>query len=219
VSISAVLFDLDGTLHDRAESIRRYLKGHVTRFGMPAGYSERFIVLDDFGYRPKREVFPQLVAEFGLEHDHQQLLQDFDDHGWDDVAPMLYAHEVLSELRRRGVRLGVISNGWTVKQLSCLSGLGWMETFDDIIVSETVGLRKPDPAIFHLALERLGLHPDEALYVGDSPTNDIQGPQSAGIKAALFPGGHPLNATTYPDYVLTDLRDVLAIVGIAKPVA
>ncbi len=212
VTFSAVLFDLDGTLHDRAETVRRYLAGHVGRFDLPYGYAERWMVLDDYGYRSKTEVFPQLVAEFRLKHDPQVLLQDFSDHAWADCQLMPHSHEVLAELRRRGLKLGIITNGWSEKQLQALGGLGLTHLFDDVVVSETVGLRKPDPAIFHLALSRLDVQPHEALYVGDSPTNDVAGPQSAGMKAALFPGGHALPEHIKPDYVLKDLRGVLNIV-------
>ena len=213
MNFRAVLFDLDGTLHDRAETVRRYLAGHVARFGLPEGYAERWRRLDDLGYRPKREVFPQLVAEFGLKHDPQVLLQDFSDRAWEDVALMPHAREVLKELRRRGLKLGIVTNGWTVKQLECLDGLGLRGLLDDVVVSEAMGLRKPDPAIFQLALSRLKVGADEALYVGDSPLNDVAGPQSAGMKAALFPGGHLLPAEIRPDWTLHDLRGVLGVVS------
>ena len=211
--LRAVLFDLDGTLHDRAGTVRRYLAGHLRRFGLPDGYAERWTALDDLGYRPKREVFGQLVEEFGLIHDPEVLLQDFSDLGWSDVTLMPHAREVLSDLRHLGLKLGVVTNGWTEKQLSCIRGLELESLLDDVLVSEAVGLRKPDPAIFHLALSRLGVSPDEALFVGDSPTNDISGPQSAGLRTALFPGGHPLPTHIRPDFRLTDLRDLRGLVG------
>ena len=213
----AVLFDLDGTLHDRAETIRRYLKGHTGRLGLPEGYANKFIVLDDFGYRNKREVFSQLVAEFGLSHDPQVLLQDYSDRGWEDMALTPHAREVLRDLRLRGLKLGIITNGWSEQQLQAVSGLGLTHLFDDVIVSEAVGLRKPDPAIFRLALSRLNVVADEALYVGDSPENDVAGPQSAGMRAALFPGGHSLPTHIRPDWVLQDLRGVLELVRGIKP--
>ena len=81
-----------------------------------------------------------------------------------------------------------------------------------MIVSEAVGLKKPDPAVFRLALSRLNVLADEALYVGDSPENDVAGPQSAGMRAALFPGGHSLPTHIRPDWVLQDLRGVLELV-------
>ncbi|GGQ99288.1 HAD family hydrolase [Deinococcus ruber] len=209
--LRAVLFDLDGTLHDRAESIRRYLKGHARRFELPAGYAERFTVLDDLGYRSKQEVAAELVAEFGLSHTPAELFQDYSDHAWSDVARMPHALEVLTELRRRGVRLGIVTNGWTEKQQECIRGLDLAQRVDDVIVSEAVGLKKPDPAIFHLALSRLGVAAQDAWYVGDSPVNDVAGPQAAGLQAALLPGGHPLPPTLRPDVLLQDLRGVLEL--------
>ncbi|ULH15839.1 HAD family hydrolase [Deinococcus sp. KNUC1210] len=188
----AVLFDLDGTLHDRAETVRRYLKGHARRFELPAGYAERWTELDDLGYRRKQEVTAELVAEFGLSYAPAELFQDFTDHAWSDVAPMPHALAVLTELRRRGVRLGIVTNGWTAKQLECLRGLDFGALIDDVIVSEAVGLKKPDPAIFRLSLSRLDVSAQETWYVGDSPVNDVAGPQAVGIRAALLPGGHPL---------------------------
>ena len=212
MKVSAVLFDLDGTLHDRAETIRRYLAGHVRRFDLPHGYAERWTVLDDFGYRSKAEVFPQLVAEFGLKHDPQVLLDDFGDHAWVDCQLMPYSYEVLTELRRRGLRLGLVTNGWSEKQRQCMAGLGLADAFDTVVISREVGCSKPEPRIYTLALEQLGVQADQTLFVGDSPINDVLGSQQSGMKAALFPGGHALPAHIQPDYLLQDLRGVLGIV-------
>ncbi|WP_310584159.1 HAD family hydrolase [Deinococcus sp.] len=212
VTFSAVLFDLDGTLYDRAETVRRYLAGHVRRFDLPEGYAERWTVLDDLGYHSKPEVFPQLVAEFGLKHDPQVLLQDFGDHAWADCQLMPHSHEVLAELRQCGLKLGLVTNGWSEKQRQCMAGLGLADAFDTVIVSREVGCSKPEPRIYALALEQLGVQAAQTLFVGDSPLNDVAGPQSAGMKAALFPGGHAPPGHIRPDYVLTDLRGVLGIV-------
>ena len=217
MSLKAVLFDLDGTLHDRAATVRRYLAGHVRRFDLPAGYAERWTVLDDFGYRSKVEVFPQLVAEFGLKHDPQVLLDDFSDHAWADCQLMPYTREVLSGLQQRVLRLGLVTNGWSEKQRQCLAGLGLADAFDTVVISKEVGCSKPEPRIYALALERLGVQASQALFLGDSPTNDVLGPQLAGMKAALFPGGHSLPAHIRPDYLLQDLRGVLEIVQGRKP--
>jgi putative hydrolase of the HAD superfamily len=212
VGFTAVLFDLDGTLHDRAETIKRYLVGHRARFGLPDGYAERWIELDDLGYRSKTEVFPQLVAEFGLKHDPRALLQDFSDHAWAECQLMLHTLDVLSTLRMQELTLGVVTNGWGEKQRQCLAGLGLQDAFDIVLISEELEIGKPDPRIYALALEQLGVQAAETLFVGDSPVNDVQGPQQAGMKAALFPGGHALPGHIRPDFTLSDLRDMLTII-------
>lgn len=209
--MKAVLFDLDGTLHDRNATLRRWLEGHVQRFDLPVAYAARFLALDDFGYRPKAEVMPLLAQELDLAHPAQALLDDFSAHFMAAPVPMPYARAVLRALRVRGVRLGVVTNGWPEVQTACLNGCGLTELVDDVVISKAVGLSKPDPAIYRLALTRLGVDAAETWFVGDSPRNDVMGPQAVGLRAAFLHTGHAL-AGERPDAVLGDLRDVLALV-------
>jgi len=182
----------------------------VERHALPAGYAERFTRLDDFGYRPKREVLPLLVREFGLAHDPETLLADFSTH-FSLAQPMPHAHAVLRELRGRGLRVGIVTNGWEEAQTRCLEACGLAGLVDDVVISKSVGLSKPDPAIYRLALTRLGVTARETWFVGDSPRNDVWGPQQVGLRAAYLPTGHGLNGET-PDALLGDLRDVLPLV-------
>ncbi|AWT34892.1 hypothetical protein GCM10008956_24230 [Deinococcus arenae] len=211
----AVLFDLDGTLHDRAVTLRAWLAGHVRQFGLPDGYAGRFLELEDHGYRPKAEVIPQLVQEFALPHDPRSLLDTYAGHVRHAV-PMAHAHPVLGDLRARGVRVGVITNGWGDLQRTCVEVCGLTGLIDDLVISKVVGLSKPDPAIYRLALDRLGVRADQAWFVGDSPRNDIAGPQVVGLRAAWLPTTHPLRGEV-PDATLRDLRDVLTLPGLPHP--
>ncbi|CAM3353601.1 HAD family hydrolase [Deinococcus saxicola] len=208
--MKAVLFDLDGTLHDRNATLLRWLGGHTRRFDLPAAYAARFLELDDFGYRPKSEVMPLLVREFGLAHTAQTLLDDFSDHAFSRPVLMPHAHAVLTGLRGRGVLLGIVTNGWEVPQRQTLAGLDLTRRVDDVVISRAVGLSKPDPAIYRLALSRLGVTAADSWFVGDSPRNDVSGPQAAGLRAAFLPTGHAL-AGERPDVKLADLRDVLEL--------
>lgn len=207
--MKAVLFDLDGTLHDRAATIGAWLEGHTQRFDLPAGYGARFLELDDFGYRPKAEVMPLLVQEFGLSHPPDTLFADFWTHP-DSAVAMPHAHDVLRMLRANGVRVGVVTNGWVDAQTRCLNACGLTDLLDDIVISREVGLSKPDPRIYTLALERLGVAVADTWFVGDSPRNDVWGPRQVGLRAAYLPTGHAL-AHEVPDATLRDLRDVLTL--------
>lgn len=208
----AVLFDLDGTLHDRAVTLRAWLAGDVRQFGLPDGYAGRFLALEDHGYRPKAEVIPQLVQEFALPHDPRSLLDTYAGHV-QHAVPMAHAHAVLRDLRARGVRVGVVTNGWGDLQRTCVEVCGLSELIDDLVISKAVGLGKPDPAIYRLALDRLGVTADQAWFVGDSPRNDIAGPQAVGLRAAWLPTTHPLRGEV-PDATLRDLRDILTLPGL-----
>ncbi|MDO4246302.1 MAG: HAD family hydrolase [Deinococcus sp.] len=208
--MQAIFFDLDGTLSDRNAAIRRWLAGHLQRFGLPAAYGPRFLELDDFGYRPKSEVIPRLVQELGLPHDPADLLADFSARAF--AAPVLipHAHEVLDELRSGGVKLGIVTNGWVEAQTQTLRGLDLPRRVDDVVISKAVGLSKPDPRIYRLALRRLGVEASSCWFVGDSPRNDVWGPQQVGMKAAFLQTGHALNGEN-PDAMLRDLQDVLTL--------
>ncbi|HET7230531.1 MAG TPA: HAD-IA family hydrolase [Longimicrobium sp.] len=92
--------------------------------------------------------------------------------------------ETLDELKRRGYRLGVISNAdGTVEAL--LEDIGLRPHFEFVIDSTAVGVEKPDPRIFRMALERMGVEPHEAVYVGDLYEIDVVGARAVGMRAYL----------------------------------
>lgn len=90
----------------------------------------------------------------------------------------------LDALRAVGVALAVVSN-WDCGLADVLAGLGVADRFGAISVSAVVGVGKPHPAIFHDALERLGVPPDRALHCGDLPVYDCAGAIRAGVRAVL----------------------------------
>jgi putative hydrolase of the HAD superfamily len=93
--------------------------------------------------------------------------------------------ESLARLRQAGLKLGVVSNSdGRVEQ--ALAAAGLREYFDVVIDSALVGVEKPDPRIFHAALEALGVAPEEALYVGDLYEIDVLGARAAGMEAVLL---------------------------------
>ncbi|HEV2146840.1 MAG TPA: HAD-IA family hydrolase [Longimicrobiaceae bacterium] len=92
--------------------------------------------------------------------------------------------ETLEELRRRGYRLGVISNA-DGRVEALLESVGLRPHFDFVIDSARVGIEKPDPRIFRMGLERLGVAPEDAVYVGDIYEIDVVGARGAGMAAVL----------------------------------
>ncbi|MBQ0819903.1 HAD family hydrolase [Microvirga sp. HBU67558] len=94
--------------------------------------------------------------------------------------------EIWQTLRERGLRVGICSNLALPYGAPLLSALP--DTPDAVILSYEVGLVKPDPAIFRLVCDRLGLQPAEILFVGDTPSADIDGPRAIGMPAMLISG-------------------------------
>ncbi len=95
-----------------------------------------------------------------------------------DVPPALDA------LRDGGARLAIVSN-WDSLLPPLLDALELTGYFDAVVVSHLEGVEKPDPALFRIALARLGGTADRALHVGDRPDIDLEGARAAGIAAVL----------------------------------
>jgi putative hydrolase of the HAD superfamily len=109
------------------------------------------------------------------------------------------AAQLLAALRRRGLRTGVLSN-FDYRLPALLDALGVTPLLDTIVLPADAGAAKPDPAIFRCALDRLGLVPAEAAYVGDDADDDIAGATRAGLQA--------VDVTR-----VRDLRELAAILG------
>jgi putative hydrolase of the HAD superfamily len=121
------------------------------------------------------EQFPPLAQRLWARHAERNL--------WSSVRER--TAETLGELRDRGFRLAVISNAdGRVEALLAATGLG--EFFDFVIDSHLVGMEKPDPRIFQLGLERMGVEPHEAVYVGDLYEVDVVGARAAGMRPILI---------------------------------
>lgn len=102
---------------------------------------------------------------------------------WTAVEPG--TAELLADLGRRGYLLGVVSNSnGTVE--SSLEEVGLRRHLDFVIDSCVVGVEKPDPRIFRLALERAGVEAADATYIGDLYHIDVRGAQAAGLNAILL---------------------------------
>ncbi|MEA2272077.1 MAG: putative hydrolase of the superfamily [Solirubrobacteraceae bacterium] len=91
----------------------------------------------------------------------------------------------LDALRAEGIALVVVSN-WDVSLHEVLAQTGLAERLDGVLTSAEVGFAKPGPEIFALALELVGATPDEALHVGDSAAEDVEGARAAGVRPVLL---------------------------------
>ncbi len=98
---------------------------------------------------------------------------------YDDVAP------AFRRLRARGVRVGIISN-WDSRLERIFDGLGLLDLVDAIVSSAAVGLHKPDPRIFLLACERVGVTPERCAHVGDHYYADVLGARAVGMAPVLI---------------------------------
>lgn len=122
------------------------------------------------------------------------------------------ARETLDELRRRGHRLALVTNGQSHHQRAKLQRFGLEPVFDAICIEGEMGFGKPDPRAFALALERLGLPPEETWMVGDNLEWDIRGAQGLGIFSVWHDyrrRGLPADPPAVPDHTVHALRELV----------
>lgn len=101
------------------------------------------------------------------------------------LSPRPGTVETISALREKGYRVGLISN--TLEEVPLL----WDETpfaplFEVVVLSSEVGMAKPDPRIYALAAERLGVESQDCLYIGDGSDRELSGAERAGMTAVLM---------------------------------
>ena len=204
VATTAVLFDLDDTLFDHWACTRAALVSLREQF--PAFARVPAETLGDQHGRLLEELHLEVLAgrltvdEARVER-FGRLLALAGDPAWRVAAadaaaayrgaylkhwrPVEGALGLLQAMRGRAVT-GVVTNNVANEQRLKIAACGFEPLLDAIVISEEVGVTKPDPRIFRIALEALGRPAAEAVMIGDAWQNDIEGARSAGIRPVWF---------------------------------
>ena len=123
---------------------------------------------------------------------------------------------VLRELRRRGIRIGVLSNTmWPRAQHERIfSRDGLLGLIDGAVYSSEIPWTKPHPEAFRAAMAAVGVsRPQECVYVGDRPFDDVHGAHEAGLRTVLIPHSDvPAFAAAAPDAVIGRLADLIEVI-------
>ena len=132
----------------------------------------------------------------------------------------LYPHaRVVLDVLREHYPLAVVTDGQTAYARAELYKVGLLDYFDPIVVSGDLGFRKPDRRLFQLALDRLGVTAAQAVYVGNDMHRDVHGGREAGMTTVMFDSDQGVKSylDCVPDHTITDLRELLTLVGLPWP--
>ena len=211
--IRAVLYDFDGTLADSTALIMRCYRhtmsthlGHVppdedwlSGFGMTLETQLRRYARDE----------AEVEQMLGTWRTYQDGIHD------DMLRPFPGAAETVAELDRRGYRLAIVTSKHRRSAMRGMELCGIVSHFDVIITPEDVSQPKPHPEPVLLALDKLGIAPGEALFVGDSPHDVASGKAAGTMTAGVLWGPFPREALekARPDALLDAQRDVLRLLG------
>jgi 2-haloalkanoic acid dehalogenase type II len=236
-AVRAVLFDFGGTLYDYetlapgdreslellaslagarcgGDDVHRAYRAALRRVFRDYVQREYYLHRDMF-----REAAVAALRELGAEADPDHLRR-YRESQWAfhrrDFRLREGVPETLTELRRRGLRLGIVSN-IDRDQLDHLGALAGLDRyFDWLLSSEEAGSCKPHRRIFARALERAGCEAAQALFVGDSLAQDIAGANGAGLRSVLLwhrPDREPPADGVKPRHVIRKIPDVLELVA------
>ena len=225
--IKAILFDLDDTLFSlsgcEAEALGHTLSGAGLLATMPTDFVQVFGAISSRYWTAQTASGDRMYTrEQIIELSWRDFLKRFDLDG--SRAPKLAeaywaafcaasalnpgAREVVDKLAE-DYRLGMITNGYSDSQRGRLEAAGWKDRFDPLLISEEVGVAKPDARIFELALEQLDLGAEKVLYIGDSLSHDREGCLRAGIRFCHYCPDPAQDRGMPADYRIGRLPDLL----------
>lgn len=219
-AIRAVLFDAVGTLFHSRGSIGEIYASVAADYGIqadPGVLQEAFVRLMESRPTPvEKDDWNSLVRSV---FSSLRPFPRFDDF-FEDVYALFQTKRgwlcypettaVLQTLRQNRLRLGVVSN-FDRRLPSVLDDLQIRQFFHAIVTPHTSGYMKPDRRIFHRATSLLEVEPEEALFVGDDPSQDVEAAARAGLRSVLIDRqGRALHAPRRLD----DLRGISQVLGI-----
>lgn len=219
IRFAGLLFDLDDTLYSRraafASWLDAYLQGTL-RLTDPAEVAQvqtLIHTLDKNGYGSKQAIFERLHMLYpALPGEPSRSMETFFAEFLMHVRSETETETLLDTLAEAKIPFGVITNG-SARQWRKIEALSLDKRTSCLFVSETFGLKKPDPTIFHAAAACLGVPPTDILFVGDNPIADIVGAHAAGMPAAWLHRDHswPGEVEDRPEFVISKLGELVAI--------
>ena len=193
---------------ERAEEVARHLRMLESEVWEVARVEHRSNRMEDL-LRSAAEELRLELAETALEEAALRHLEGLLPHITHDPD----AVDVLSRLRERGLRIGLLSNTmWPAHfHERLLDENGLLDLIDERVYTSDLDVTKPHEESFRAVMERLGTAPEESVFVGDRPWDDIYGAKRTGMRAVLRPNPLVPDHEVVPDAEIDRLPDLLPL--------
>jgi YjjG family noncanonical pyrimidine nucleotidase len=225
-----ILFDVDDTLLDFTSAAREAFSSMLVDLGLPEqeGYFLLYKVCNHEAWQAyekgeinavdlRRKRFADFKDRAGLSKEMDPLAMNaaYMENLIRHTAPLEGALEILETLQSKKVRMGIITNGLKEVQRPRIRRVGMEKFFDVVLVSDEIGLAKPDIRFFALAHEAMGLPDKEkVLVVGDSYASDITGAKNYAFPSCWFnPHAQSLPQAEVPDFEIRSLQELIGLVS------
>ncbi len=192
--IKAVLFDLDNTLVDFMRMKHLACQAAIDamidaglNMGRKAALEKLFVLYDQYGieYQKIFQVFLRTVTGHVDYRVMAAGIVAYRKVKEGNMIPYQGVPEVLSMFKRKGMKLGIVSNAPKIQAWTRLADMKLHKVFDVVVTAEDVGEEKPGPLPFKSALKELRLPADQVVMVGDDLKKDIAPAKALGMKAIL----------------------------------
>ena len=202
--LAAVLFDLDGTLIEHTRDIKDLCRETFDAFAeelapvtrekfwetfWPKNHDTWYMMVDGVLSGDVARLYSFVNTLRALKTDERLAAPMLEDWEGRIIAATRLFDEALStieRLRSVGLRLGIVTNGYTTMQSRKIHHHRLVTLLDFVVISEEAGVHKPEKAIFDLALGKAEATAQRSLFVGDTPSADIDGACNAGLHAVLM---------------------------------
>jgi HAD superfamily hydrolase (TIGR01549 family) len=232
MTIKAIFFDLDDTLHDHLYPFSKAFKDtfpnlyeymDVTSLYKKfrdfsdllwKQYSSRQLTLEEL--RIARIVMALEYFQKGITNEQASRFQAQYELNSGSLQLFAEVPKLINEIKAQGTLVGIITNGPVQHQFNKINSLG-LTSFvsrDHIFISDEVGVAKPNKQIFQHVAQKVNMIPSEILYIGDSWPNDVVAPMEAGWKAIWYNHRKRLPDTGHKP--LAEINQLLSIIDIVK---
>ena len=219
--IKAVIFDLDNTLIDFMRMKEISCDAAISAM-IDAGLNvdkgramkELFSLYDEYGLED-RMIFQKFLKKMAKKVDYEVLASGIVAYrrvraGF--LEPYPHVGEVLFELKRRGVKLAIVSDAPRLKAWIRLVSMKINHLFDAVVTFDDTKKLKPSTMPFKAAFKQLKTDPNECLMVGDRPERDIEGAKKLGMLICFAKYGNPKAKSLNADYEINDIKELLEII-------
>ena len=219
--IKAVIFDLDNTLIDFMTMKRLSCDAAISAM-IDAGLNvkkdkamkELFKLYDKYGLEEKT-IFQKFLKKIAKKVDYEILASGIVAYrrvraGF--LEPYPHVGQVLFELKKRGIKLAIVSDAPRLKAWIRLVSMKINHLFDDVVTFDDTKELKPSIVPFNVAFNRLKVKASECLMVGDRPERDIKGAKKIGMITCFAKYGNPKAKGSGADYEINDIKELLEIV-------
>ena len=211
--VRAILFDADGVLYYRKDKDREYRK-IFSEFGLPQAEipeveKEHFRRMASVGLITFEQYKRNVLQVIGIT-DPDQIARGIEiaQEEYNEVHYFQGTRETLNQLKKKDLYLGIVTDTAHPlhEKINKLERGGLGNVWDAIIASREVGVQKPDPRIYQLALQQLGIQPHQAVFVGHK-ASELEGARIVGMKTVAFNYEEDAKA----DFYINEFSDLVNI--------